>query len=411
MAPQPAPPPFNINQLISMILTKRGGSDFSSMSVDPVLQYLNGNFQQNQRFTLDDLYARNAPTFSSTLNLPDESPFKIAAARIREGIPYWEVVASGDLQSNSGMDPDEWKKFVDTLVAEQKTVNAEMMDQNTTQDYFEKQGMHGARDSWLDKNTDGSLKFVADARQFAPQQFDELRANLPAQLTADTARHKSIDDKYGAPVMETDRDKMLKMFYDESLAKRNSKELEKVKGKRTYSIDPITGLQVAKWDNPNPRGMGDDLSYVDGKSIPWFNDSGIWDDKSPDVAKQMARSFLRMKGSQWFGLKPLVDRIATSIGANNPRDQRAFAMLDAQKLLKAQGSAGMENKAATARSKAYGNFLKSLGDRTQGSAVNTQRQEADLAMQVLASLAKQGSTPLNNDIMKNVILRRSTNSG
>ena len=48
----------DINALLSSLLTKKGGSDFSSMSVDPVMQYLNGNWQQNPRFTLNELYAR-----------------------------------------------------------------------------------------------------------------------------------------------------------------------------------------------------------------------------------------------------------------------------------------------------------------------------------------------------------------
>ena len=201
------------------------------------------------------------------------------------------------------------------------------------------------------------------------------------------------------------------MLYSESLGKRNKKENEKIKGKRTTSIDPVTGKKVVKWESPKRRGSGDDLSYVDGRSIDWSNNSGIFDDKRPDVAKQMVRSLLGLKGSQWFGLKPLVDRLSTSIGANNPRDQRAFAMLDAKKLLEKVGSAGMEDKRLTSigRSRAAG--INSLLDGTQGSAVNTQRQTADLAKQVLLSLQKQGSTPLNNDILRNVIMRQSTQGG
>ena len=211
--------------------------------------------------------------------------------------------------------------------------------------------------------------------------------------------------------METDRDKILNMLYQESLGKRNAKEIEKVKGKRTYSLDPVTGKQVLTFQNPDKRGMGDDLSYVDGRSIDWFNDSGIFDDKRPDVAKQMVRSLLGLKASQWFGLKPLVDRISTSVGLNNPRDQRGFAMVDAQKLLKAQGSAPLENKRLSAIGRSDANAINAYMDRKEGSAVNTQRQAAELASQILASLAQQGATPLKTDIMRNAMLKRSTRNG
>jgi len=50
-------------------------------------------------------------------------------------------------------------------------------------------------------------------------------------------------------------------------------------------------------------------------------------------------------------------------------------------------------------------------DRKQGSGVNTQRQAAELASQVLASLAQQGATPLKTDIMRNAMLKRSTKNG
>ena len=402
----------DINALLSSLLTKKGGSDFSSMSVDPVMQYLNGNWQQNPRFTLNELYARYAPTFSSLQSLPDDNPHKVAAARIKEGVPYWQVVNASDLQPDSGMDPKSWSDFVDKLMAEQKAVNAEAMDQDTTQDYFEKQGMHSARDSWTDRNTDGSLKFGADAQQFAPQQFADLTKNYSSEVANDAARRQSINSEYGSRVMETDRDKILQMLYSESLGKRNRKENERIKGKRVTSIDPVTGKKVVKWEGPKRRGSGDDLSYVDGRSIDWFNDSGITGvSRRPDVAKQMVRSLLGLKGSQWFGLKPLVDRLSTSIGANNPRDQRAFAMLDAKKLLEKVGSAGMEDKRLSAIGRSDANAINAYMDRKQGSAVNTQRQTADLAKQVLLSLQKQGSTPLNNDILRNVIMRQSTQGG
>ena len=153
------------------------------------------------------------------------------------------------------------------------------------------------------------------------------------------------------------------------------------------------------------------IYLVNGKSIDYFNKSGIFDENNPDVASQMVKSLLGLKGSQWFGLKPLVDRISTSIGVNNPRDQRGFAMADAQKLLKAQGSAAMEDKRLSAIGRSDANAINAYMDRKQGSAVNTQRQAAELAAQVLASLAQQGATPLKTDIMRNAMLKRSTKNG
>ena len=401
--------PFS--DMIAAIISSKGGSDFSSNTMDPVMQYLNGSFQQAPQFDINQLYERTAPTFMSAAALGEASPHAVAAARIKSGQAPWELWRDKNLQEQSGMTPEEWISFINDLAGEQQTVKKAMLDQSLQQDVFQKAGMRGANASYADMNPDGTQTYASDAYQFAPKQFDELLANLPAELTSDAARRNSVNAKYGAPVMETDKNKILKMLYDESLSKRNSKEIEKVKGKRAYSIDPVTGKQVLTFQNPDKRGMGDDLSYVDGRSIDWFNDSGIWDDKRPDVPKQMVRSLLGLKGSQWFGLKPLVDRIATSIGANNPRDQRGFAMVDAQKLLKAQGSAAMENKRASAIGRSNANAINDYMDRKQGSAVNTQRQAAELAAEVLASLVQQGATPLKTDIMRNAMLKRSTRNG
>ena len=399
------------SDMIAALIASKGGSDFSSNTMDPVMQYLNGSYQQAPQFDINQLYERTAPTFMSAAALGETSPHAIAAARIKSGQAPWELWRDKNLQQQSGMSPEEWKSFINDLAGEQQTVKKAMLDQSLQQDVFQKAGMRGANASYTDTNPDGTQTYAPDAYQFAPKQFDELLANLPAQLTSDAARRKSVDAKYGAPVMETDRDKILNMLYQESLGKRNAKEIEKVKGKRTYSLDPVTGKQVLTFQNPDKRGMGDDLSYVDGRSIDWFNDSGIFDDKRPDVAKQMVRSLLGLKASQWFGLKPLVDRISTSVGLNNPRDQRGFAMVDAQKLLKAQGSAPLENKRLSAIGRSDANAINAYMDRKEGSAVNTQRQAAELAAQVLASLAQQGATPLKTDIMRNAMLKRSTRNG
>lgn len=401
--------PFS--DMIAAIISSKGGSDFSSNTMDPVMQYLNGSFQQAPQFSIDQLYERTAPTFMSAAALGESSPHAVAAARIKSGQAPWELWRDKNLQEQSGMTPEEWKSFINDLATEQQTVKKAMLDQSLQQDVFQKAGMRGANASYADMNPDGTATYAPDAYQFAPKQFDELLANLPAEITSDVSRRNSVNAKYGAPVMETDKNKILKMLYDESLSKRNSKEIEKVKGKRAYSLDPITGEQVLKFENPKRRGSGDDLSYVDGKSIDYFNKSGIFDEKNPDVASQMVRSLLGLKASQWFGLKPLVDRVSTSIGVNNPRDQRAFAMADAKKLLKAQGSAAMENKRASAIGRSNANAINDYMDRKQGSGANTQRQAAELAAQVLASLVQQGSTPLKTDIMRNAMLKRSTKNG
>jgi hypothetical protein len=373
------------------------------------MQYLLGNYQSAPQFTQDDMYRQYAPNIQAANNSMNPA-FKQASDMIKSGTPSWELWTNKGLIKSSGLKADEWKDFIEALVKEQQEVLNAMIKQNTEQDYFQRQGMPGAKETYLDKTPEGKLKNIGAAYKFAPEQFNTLIGDLPQKEAADAARKKDIDAKYGS-VFETDRDKILKMLYDESLSKRNTKEIEKVKGKRTYSIDPLTGTQVVKWDNPKRRFEGDDLSYVDGRSIDWFNNSGIFDDKRPDVAKQMVRSFLGLKGSQWFGLKPLVDRIATSIGVNNPRDQRGFAMSDALNLLKAQGTRPLEDKRSSAIGRSDANAINAYMDRKQGSGVNTQRQAAELASQVLASLAQQGATPLKTDIMRNAMLKRSTRNG
>jgi len=408
------------SDMIAALIASKGGSDFSSNTMDPVMQYLNGSYQQAPQFDINQLYERTAPTFMSAAALGETSPHAIAAARIKSGQAPWELWRDKNLQQQSGMSPEEWKSFINDLATEQQTVKKAMLDQSLQQDVFQKAGMRGANASYTDMNPDGTQTYASDAYQFAPKQFDQLLANLPAQLASDVARRKSVDAKYGAPVVETDKDKILNMLYNESLAKRDSTEREKVKGKQIWSRDPLTDKMVVSYENPKVRGAGDNYSYANGKSVPWFNGSKpTWStfnpfakgSDNPDIATVMLESLVRRPFSQWLGFKPLVDRVATSIGANNPRNQSSAAMQDAQQLLKLQGSAPMENKMASAIGRSDANAINAYMDRKQGSAVTTQRQAAELAAQVLASLAQQGVTPLKTDIMKNAMLKRSTKHG
>lgn len=415
--------PLDFNQLISALIASKGGSDFSSNTMDPVMQYLNGTYQGAPQFNISQLYERTAPTFMSAAALGPDSPHAVAAARIKAGSAPWQLWQDKQLQGMSGMTPEEWKSFINDLATEQQTVKKAMLDQSLEQDVFQKAGMRGANDSYTDVNEDGTLKFGADAYQYAPQQFDELLGNLPKQQQGDIIRRAQVESKYGAPVMETDKDKILQMLYNESLAKLNTKESQKRLGKETWTRDPVTGEMVQNYTNPTDRirFMAKDRTIVNGKSIPWINTADFsWKDvfnprgkqaENPDMIVTMAEQMVRNPFSQWLGFKPLVDKLLFSGGLTSPQDQSKNAEIDAKELLKKLGDAAYENKKASAIGRSDANAINAYMDRKQGSGVNSQRQAADLTAQILSSLAEQGSTPLKTDIMKNAMLKRTTRNG
>jgi len=203
------------SDLIAAIISSKGGSDFSSNSVDPVMQYLLGNYQSAPQFTQEDLYRQYAPNTLAAGNSLNPA-FKDAARMIKEGTPSWELWSNKDLIKSSGLKPDEWKSFVESLVGEQQKVLGEMMKQSQEQDYFQRQGMPGARESYLDKNADGGLKNIAAAYKYAPEQFDALLGDLPKQQAADMARYSDVDRKYGK-VMVTDEAKKRELLYKKAL--------------------------------------------------------------------------------------------------------------------------------------------------------------------------------------------------
>ena len=421
--------PLDFNQLLSALISSKGGSDFSSNTMDPVMQYLNGSFQQAPQFDINQLYERTAPTFMSAAALGQTSPHAIAAARIKSGQAPWELWRDKNLQQQSGMSPEEWKSFINDLATEQQTVKKAMLDQSLQQDVFQKAGMRGANASYTDMNPDGTQTYAPDAYQYAPKQFDELLANLPAQLTSDAVRRKSVDSKYGAPVMVTDPKKIRAMLEQQASSEARLKANQDVYGKPMFDVNgaPVlndSGQQmrsgVAGRGNFIEQTVGGNYGRTNtGKALDYSNDSGLsWStfapwmkgSDNPDVPLAMLESAIRRPLTSFFGLKPLIDRLGISLGMNN-EDKNPSSKKQLNKLIKMQGDRPLEDKRASAVGRSDANAINAYMDRKQGSAVNTQRQAAELAAEILASLVQQGATPLKTDIMKNAMLKRSTKNG
>ena len=358
------------SEMIAAMISSKGGSDFSSNTMDPVMQYLLGNYQSAPQFTQDDLYNKFAPNIQAASNASNSS-FKTAADRIKSGTPSWELWTDKNLIKSSGMNPADWKDFVESLAKENQDVLKAMMDQSMEQDVFQKAGMPGARETYLDKTPDGRLKNIATAYKFAPEQFDSLIGNLPQQEAADASRNKAIDAKYGA-VFETDEKKKKKLLYDRALTELGIKEFNRT-NKEPELFNPLSKVS-----------------------------------KQPNLFKKILKSAINLP---LFGpgLNPFVDRIGDSLGYGSPRDQRPFAMQQAMRELK--NSPDVEDKAASARSRAYGSFLKSLQDGNVGSAADSNRRAQETALQILTSLASQGATPLKDSILSNAMLKRTTRNG
>jgi hypothetical protein len=377
------------SELIAAIISSKGGSDFSSNTMDPVMQYLMGNYQSAPQFSQDDLYNKFAPNIQSASNASNSS-FKAAADMIKSGTPSWELWTDKELIKSSGMNPDEWKDFVEALAKENQEVLKAMMDQSMEQDVFQKAGMPGARETYLDKTPDGKLKNIGAAYKFAPDEFNSLIGDLPQKEAADVARNKAIDAKYGS-VIETDEKKKKKLLFDRAFQELSAKEQKRWKKENRYILD------------------------ADGTAVPYLNKPG---DNKGDLLDHMAKSLLPWTPTNgWnnpidstFGIKPFFDRVLLSAGINKPANMTGAAYQQASKELKLNPG-GVEDKAASARSKSYGNFLKSLADRTGGSAADSNRRAQQTALQILTALSAQGATPLKDSILSNATLKRTTKNG
>jgi hypothetical protein len=417
------------SDMIAALISSKGGSDFSSNTMDPVMQYLSGSFQQAPQFDINQLYERTAPTFMSAAALGETSPHAIAAARIKSGQAPWELWRDKNLQQQSGMSPEEWKSFINDLATEQQTVKKAMLDQSLQQDVFQKAGMRGANASYTDVNPDGTQTYAPDAYQFAPKQFDELLANLPAELTSDAARRKSVEAKYGAPVMISDPKRIRAMLEQQAKSEAGLKASRDVYGTPMYDVNgaPVlndSGQQmrsgVAGRGNFIERTVGGNLGRTNtGKALDYANDSGLsWSTfnpfakgaDNPDVTLAMLESAVRRPLTSALGLRPLIDRLGITLGLNN-EDKNPSSKKQLNKLVKQQGNRPIEDKRASAIGRSDANAINAYMDRKKGSGANTQRQAVALAAQVLASLAEQGATPLKTDIMKNAMLKRTTRNG
>ena len=197
------------SRMIANILASKGGFDFSSSLMDPVMQYLNGTYQSAPQFTEDDLYNRNAPTFQWAGAEPRDSSWFQAAKAIRQGVNPFNIKRDQKMRAASGISPDEWSSFVDTLMKENQTVKTEMLDQSMEQDPFQKMGMPGAKESYADVDQFGALKNQSAVYNASPEYFSQLFAALPEQRSAENASNARVDAKYGGNVYATsDADKL-----------------------------------------------------------------------------------------------------------------------------------------------------------------------------------------------------------
>ena len=377
------------SEMIAAIISSKGGSDFSSNTMDPVMQYLLGNYQSAPQFTRDDMYRQYAPNIQAANNSMNPA-FKTAADMIKSGTPSWELWTDKDLIKSSGLKASDWKSFVEDLAKEQQNVLQETMKQSQDQDVFQKAGMPSARESYLDKNPDGTLRNISSAYKFAPEQFDSLLGDLPQQVAADAARNKAIDAKYGS-VVETDEKKKLKLLFERAFQEMSAKEQKRWKKENQYILnDDGSAVSYLNRKGDNKGGLiGNSLKSI----LPWTPSKG-WQNPVDSL----------------LGTKPFIDRLLLTAGINKPGDMTGDAMMEAQKQLKLN-PAGVEDKAATSRSKSYANVLKSLADRTVGSSADSNRRAQQAALEILTSLSAQGATPLKDSIMSNAILKRSTRNG
>jgi hypothetical protein len=232
------------------------------------------------------------------------------------------------------------------------------------------------------------MKFAPRAYGYAPQQFDELISALPAQQSADTARYAEIDKRYRSVPITDEREKE-RLLYDKYLSEIRAKDSKKERLQRRNKNNRI--------DNYNYDVEGNRLGVL-------------------EAAKS---GFLNAPITQLFGLRPLIDRAGMAFTDNaggpivprgaNANLQELEARSRASKEAKRSGP--LKDARLDSIRSARSNAQKAFGDTLVGSSADTQRRASDLTMQILASLAQQGATPLKQDILSNALLRRSTKNG
>jgi hypothetical protein len=119
------------------------------------------------------------------------------------------------MRAASGISPDEWSSFVDTLMKENQSVKTAMLDQSMQQDVFQKAGMPGAKESYADMNDLGGFKNEQAIYSASPEYFSELFSKLPQQRSAENASNAKIDAKYGGNVYATgDKERLAALIAD-----------------------------------------------------------------------------------------------------------------------------------------------------------------------------------------------------
>lgn len=411
---------------VASVLAKKGGADLSSMTMDPIQQYLLGTFQPEQFFDINQLYERLAPTVLAAAT-DGNTAFGDAAAKIKSGVSPWTLWGDVALQKQSGMTPEDWKDFINALASENQAVKRALLDQSIEQDVFEKAGMSGADSSWIDRAPDGTLRYAGHAVQYAPESFKKLLDVLPAQLTADKVRYAEADKLFGGPIMITDEAKKREYLTKQVLEELRLKAYNKVHGepmKDEYGKPIYTDQGKAqrtgvaggkKWyehTNYGRNSAGDALPFFNGSRLSWSTFNPFAKGSSnPDVPLATIEAAFKQPLKSLLGTRVLLDRLGISLGANNPKNVEPYQTeKEVDKRMK-QNVAGVEDKAASYKKAKFLEAYKAYGDRLSGSGADTERRIGDLALNVLTSLHNEGSTPLLEDILKNALLRQSTNRG
>jgi hypothetical protein len=242
-----------------------------------------------------------------------------------------------DKSLRGNMDSKEWEKLVDDMFKENEKVKGKLLDLEMEQDPFQKQGLPGYADKYKPE----------DMYKFAPKAFSKILEGLPEAQAIEDPLMKRISSKYDTPVMISgDKERLAKLMQDNKYALALSRGDVRVHERQGLTGSPWRALNPQNWTDEGINTIKDIFSPADKN-----------DERK--AIERMAKADLAKMGNT-----PILD----------------------------QG--------ATAKNKAYGDYVKSIVARKTGSASGKLKNAEKLAGQIQTELESQGRSPLYDAILR-----------
>jgi hypothetical protein len=242
-----------------------------------------------------------------------------------------------DKKLRGDMDEKEWETLVTALFKENQAVQGTIMDMGMQQDEFQKKGLPGYNEKYK----------TEDMYKFAPKTFGKLLEGYDEAKLIEDPEMKRISSKYDTPVMVSgDKERLAKLMQDNKYALALSRGKVGVREKQGLTGSWTRALNPQNWTDEAINTIKDIFAPTDKN-----------DERK--AIERMAKADLAKLGNT-----PILD------------------------------------EGATAKNKAYGDYVKSIVARKTGSASGKLKNAENLAGQIQSQLESQGRSPLYDAILR-----------